>query len=748
MEIISISIGMIIGIISGQYLNISIALILSIILFIIGVFIMTKYKQYIKICILFIISIIIMFGIVKVSNLYENENLVLTKEKFIVTSDKQEKQYTNLYTIKSKNGEKYLLYTAKKNNIEYSDEIIINGEIEEAEEDHNYGGFNYNLYLKTKGINGIIYADNVEIRNKGKPDFIYSIRKSIKDKIKKLLDDETGNLLISLLIGDKTDLSDNIKENFKNSNLSHMLAISGAHVSFIITGITMLLSKLKTRKRKIKISIIIFLSFFMILTGGAPSIQRACIMGIYQLMGSLLYKRTNSYVALSFSLIIILFENPFNLFDIGLQLSFLGTLGILIFNKSNFDKKVKNRFIKYILTSAIVSISANIMIIPIILVNYNTLNLSFLVSNVLASPLLEISILLGISILLISYIFEPIAIPLSFILNIILNLLIKIAEISSKLPFSKLYIITPNIIEITLYYLFICTSKYVKKWKKIISILIILIFIFEFLISIVPKNLRIYFVNVGQGDCTLICTKYNKKILIDGGGDENYDVGEKILFPYLLDRRITSIDYLIPSHFDSDHVRGLITIAKNMDVKYLVVTKQGENSKNYEELIDIARKKKIKVILVGKGTILNFDKETKFEIYHPDNKHLINENTLNNNSIVGRLVYHKFSMLFTGDIEKIAEEQIYKDIPNSTILKIAHHGSSTSSSDEFLNKVNPQIALIGVGKKNKFKHPSDSTIEKLKKRNVKIYRTDQDGEIEILVNSNLQLKIVAKTRKE
>ena len=218
----------------------------------------------------------------------------------------------------------------------------------------------------------------------------------------------------------------------------------------------------------------------------------------------------------------------------------------------------------------------------------------------------------------------------------------------------------------------------------------------------------------------LIVTPNQKTILIDGGGSkekETFDVGEKTLIPYLLDKGITKLDYVLISHFDSDHVEGLLTLLERMNVNKVIISKQGETSENYEQFKKLVKEKKIKVIVVKSKNQISIEKNINIQILWPKEDQ-ITENILNNNSIVAKLNYKNFSILLTGDIEEIAEREIleeYKDsnILKSTILKVAHHGSKSSSIQSFLDKVKPKIALIGVGKDNTFGHPNDGVIERL-----------------------------------
>lgn len=191
------------------------------------------------------------------------------------------------------------------------------------------------------------------------------------------------------------------------------------------------------------------------------------------------------------------------------------------------------------------------------------------------------------------------------------------------------------------------------------------------------------------------------------------------MLPYLLDRGATKLHYCIISHFDSDHVGGILGILEKIKIENIIISKQGENSENYQEFLEKVKKKKIKVTLVKKGDVLKIDKNTIIEILWPREEQ-ITQNILNNNSIVARLTYNNFTMLLTGDIEQIAEEEILKEYKNtsklkSAVLKVAHHGSKSSTIKEFLDEVKPKIALIGVGAKNTFGHPNEGVLQRLDK---------------------------------
>ena len=223
--------------------------------------------------------------------------------------------------------------------------------------------------------------------------------------------------------------------------------------------------------------------------------------------------------------------------------------------------------------------------------------------------------------------------------------------------------------------------------------------------------------------------------------------GKQVLVPYLLDRGVKSLDYVIISHFDTDHIGGILTVMEKLKVDTVVISQQGEISENYEKFVQIVKEKHIKTLIVGQGDRLKIENEFYFDILWPSKTNIITENILNNNSIVCKLHYKNFSMLFTGDIEELAEREILKQyknneqVLNSCFLKVAHHGSKTSSIKEFVEAVRPNISLIGVGENNKFGHPNKDVIERLEKVGSKIYRTDTMGEITVFVDKKGKIKI-------
>lgn len=727
---------------SIAFLSIPIAIIILLI---------TKNKKIIVILICLIISI----GYVSIlENKYSKISDMPIKEMVTIISDIQEKEYKKVCTAKIVRNNKKILINIKMSqdipSIKYGDSLYIEGEFKQPEEARNYKGYNYKQYLKTKKIIGTVELEKVKILKSSNGSFIHNIQKYIRDTINGTLTDEEGNLLLAILLGDKDKLSEDIQESFKTSNLSHMLAVSGAHVSYIILGLTYVLQNSIIGKKNGKIVCIIFLLAFMAITNFTPSVTRACIMAILTLLSSIIYRKSDVYTNISVAALITLIFNPYSLLDLGFQLSYGGTIGIIIFIKRIQEKKSNSKVINYIKQMALVSIYANIIIIPIMMYHFNTVSFTFIISNIMASPILGIIVITGFLFIITSITVKPLTRLIAIFIKPILSILIKISQICSKLPFSNILVVTPYMFNVISYYaiiLYCIKSKKNNKCKIIICLLIVLILI-NFIIYIFPQKLRIFFIDVGQGDSTLIITPDKKTVLIDGGGSDSFDVGKKVLLPYLLDRRILKIDYVLISHFDTDHCGGILTIMEKVKVKNIIISEQAEHSENYERFKKLMIHKRIRLIEVKKGDKIKIGRYSEFKILFPTSR-LLSENPLNNNSIVTQFNYNNFKMLFTGDIEKLAEQQILKTEKaeiRADILKVAHHGSKTSSIPEFIKAVRPRIALIGVGKNNTFGHPNQQTIKNLENIKCRIYRTDLQGEIIIKIDQKGRMNVKSKLK--
>ena len=521
-------------------------------------------------------------------------------------------------------------------------------------------------------------------------------------------------------------------EKFQNANLLHLIAVSGAHFIYVV-GFLEYICKFLKNKRKSQICLIMGILFFMRLTQYTPSVVRAGVMTIMVILSSVFKRKSDIYTNLAVSSLILMINNPYSIFDIGAILSFSGVLGIAYF-QDKFKKLYENYDGKliWIFDSISITVAANIFIIPIMIYYYNTISLTFIIANLVVAPLLGILIILGFITFIFKFKFFII------LLNFILNVFFSLVNFMGKLPFSSILICYGSLFFVIGYY---CIVYLFIKRKRILICFVLIMMFFSNLSFISRNKLYINFVDVGQGDCMLI--RYNgMNFLIDSGGgitSQDYDVGKNTLLPYLIDRKVYKIDYIIVSHFDADHCRAFLHIMKYLKIKNAVISKQFKNSIMYEEFVKIALKKKINLIYVKENDYFVF-KDFRIDVYNP-NGEAIMENVMNNNAILCMLRFGKINILCTGDLEKIAEEAIITryggtNILKADILKVGHHGSITSTSDDFLKLIIPKIALIGCGKNNKFGHPNQFVLDKLNGIGCKIYRTDLNGEISLIIGKD------------
>ena len=450
-----------------------------------------------------------------------------------VVSMKTEKERSSAYTLKiiksnieKTKGTKIILYTEKEQNFCYGDIVEVSGDFSKAEVARNYKGFDYRNYLKQSKIYGSMYSKNVKkIGHKNSVlEKIYALKSRLYVVLEQLYSENSNAFLKGILLGDSSNLNDEIKQNFKNSSMSHVLAISGMHVSYVIIGMQFVLNKF-VNSRKLKNYILIaVLAFFVLITGGAPSCMRACIMSGMLLISQNFYRKNNFYVTIGFTFIVLLFINPYNIFAVGMWLSFGGTLGIVLFHRFlkrflECKLKIKSKFVKSFLEVFLVSFAAQILIVPVMIYCFNTISFTFFISNILIYFLIGPILTLGYISLIIGSLIIPVGKFIAIFEDFLIQIIFKIAEICSKIPLSKVYVATPDMWMLLMYYSVVFgiillfqkkkirflkfilgdgVSSFCKKsWRRIVSAMLVCILIIS-VIQIVPNNLRIYFVDVGQ----------------------------------------------------------------------------------------------------------------------------------------------------------------------------------------------------------------------------------------------------------
>ncbi len=652
-----------------------------------------------------IISLLIVLGItyirIKINKKEQIRDIVTGK----ITNIKENEDYIE---IEVKEKQKILVTYKGKNTYKLGDIIKIEGKVEEPNNNTFPNLFNYKKYLKSKKINYIIKAQNIKIIKENK-DIKYNIKNKIIKHIEKY---KTSNYLKTFLLGDNNEIEDNIKTTYQTNGISHLFAISGMHLSLFASILLFLLKKLNEKLKYI--IIIISFIFFAFLTNYSPSILRALILYILLTLNKTLNLNIKIIYLLIIDLIILILYNPFYIYNTGFIFSFTISASLII--SSNIINNYKNYISKLFITSLISFLTS----IPILINNFHEINIITPLINLIFVPFVSF-IIFPLSI--ITIIIKPLDNIFQISINILENLSIILEKLNIKIILSHIpwYIII-------LYYITILILIIGLKYKKIKTIipLILLITLHTNIRSII-KHKEISYLDVKQGDSILL--NVNKTILIDTGGirNSNQSLVKTKTIPYLKSLGIKKLNFLILTHADFDHAGEAINLINNFKVEK-VIFNCGEYNDLEQELIKILDKKKIKHYSCIKE--LNIDKN---KLYFLQTKEYDNEND-NSNVIYTKL--NNYNFLFTGDASSITEKEILNtyNLPNIDVLKVGHHGSKTSSSEEFINKINPKYSVISLGKNNRYGHPNKETLDNLKKS--KIYRTDQEGSVIFKIKNN------------
>src|SRR3990167_8560873 len=571
-------------------------------------------------------------------------------------------------------------------------------------------------------------------------------------------------------------ISKEMRNIFSSTGIAHLLAVSGLHVGFVAFAAFLIFKKffsflfLRFYHRLFLIGAVQrFAAFFTIfpvlyysiLVGASPSTVRAAIMAIVYLLSIVLYRERDIYNTLSLAALIILIWHPPSLFNIGFQLSFIAVLfiayGFTMFQIKKDDNPlienpVKMFFLRHqwLYNYTFSSILATLGTLPIIAYHFNLVSIIGPIVNILAIPLSSLIVPLTLIFSILSNISEQLA---SLLINIpvfLTFILVEIARLFTNIPYYSIRVPTPSLLTIFMIYpLFIGILNFNRhKWIKFGTISVCLFLIFFWVLThysslVTRHSLRVTYIDVGQDECSLIQFPNGKNMLIDGGRlMDDFDAGSSIVAPYLWDIGVTKIDYVIGSHPDSDHIGGLLFILNEMPVRNYFDNGQESIDLIHVKLREIAREKNIPYMALHSGDKIEIDDKVKVEILHPTREisnlksqisNLKEMGHDNNFSIVMKITYGNFSVLFTGDIEKEVEEFMIGQGADlkSIILKAPHHGSSSSSTEEFIKAVNPEVAVFSVGYNNPFRHPNKKVLARYRDAGAKIYRTDRDGLIEI-----------------
>lgn len=662
-----------------------------------------NYIFYILLVLSLIYSFIfINFIIVKSEYKDSDKNLYGTVIDYKKSKDKT--------TIWVKGKEKVLVNYYSDINVSYGDYIYVYGVFKKPKEHGNFNLFNYKRYLLSNKINYVVTASNINVIKKNDNVF-YTLKNNLLKRIKSA--NRSKGYILAFLYADKSLIEKDIYTKYQKIGVSHLFAVSGMHVSLISIVLLKLLNKIKERKRYIIVSI--FLSIYLFLTNFTISMVRATFQFIlFFINKSFKLNIDNSNLVLFlFSILVII--NPYNIYNIGFLFSF-----IISFTLIRCSKLIKGKFIIKSLKTSLISFFSSM---PVLINNFFEVNFLGIILNIIYIPF-------------VSYILFPLSLvtvlfpSLDNILYMFISCFEKITDFFSNIKFLSFSICKMNIFLIIIYY--IIFIYILKRKKKLIYKIIIVIISLTFLINngrIVNNEVSI--LDVGQGDSSLIRLK-NKNILIDTGGNINYDISKNILIPYFKSVGIKKIDYLVLTHGDYDHMGEAINLVENFKVEK-VIFNCGLYNDLENKLIEVLDKKKIKYYSCIKE--LNID-NNKFHFLQT--KEYDNENE-NSNVIYTELNGYKFMFMGDAGVEKEKDILEKYNVSKIDVLKIGHHGSKTSSDKSFIDEINPKYSVISVGKNNRYGHPNKEVLNNLD--NSKIYRTDINGEIQIkIIRNNFSIK--------
>ena len=665
----------------------------------------SKYFFYILIIVTIIYSLIIInFNPFK----YKTSNNIKGK---IIEIKKYDKY--NYLKIKINNFRKIIAYDYENKNYKIGDIVRIKGEITNPNVNTNFYLFNYKNYLKSYGIFNIIKSKSIKILKHSRG--IYNL----KNKIINYINSINNNYINAFILGDNDNIDVSVKDSYKINGISHLFAISGMHVSLFILLINFVLKKIFNLKYEFVI-VILFLLFYCFLTNYTKSILRTTMFYIISTLNTKLKLNISIKHLIIMLLCINIIVNPFNIYNIGFVFSYLISITLI------FNKEIINTCTSYLKKILTISLLSFLVSIPILINNYFEINLLSPIINLLYVPFISF-IIFPLSLIVTLFPF------LNFVLEFFLAILEKSSLLISKFSFFKITLCHINYVFVIIYYCFIYLSINGIKIKKFIyCIPLVLIIIIHYNYSYFNVDFKCIFLDINQGDSTLLIYPKNKlNILIDTGGAYNKDLTHTTLIPILKSRGIDKISYLIITHGDFDHMGEAINLVNNYKVEK-VIFNCGPYNDLEKELIKVLDRKKIKYYSCIKE--LNIDKN---KLYFLQTKEYDNEN---DNSNVIYTEFNGYKFMFMGDASITTEKEILNEynLPDIDVLKVGHHGSKTSSSEEFINEINPKYSIISVGNNNRYGHPNKEVLGKLDKS--KIYRTDQNGSIMFKIKNN-KLKV-------
>ena len=658
------------------------------------------------------------------------------KTKFFLKADKINGKEVTGKTLVTFTGNDF-------SNLQIGDNYEFSGKLRTPFKAGNPSQFDYGKYLRNFDTFTVFYTDNAKLLNGRltlKWKFYQNLNK-LRNKIinvhAKYLKSPNLEILGGIVFGDDAVAPpDYIKASFVNSGLLHILAASGMNVAFIYGFWVFFMRRIRAPFKLTVLTGMGVVIIYTFMTGLGASVIRAALMLLFILAGKLIDRDAHTVSLLAFVAMLMLIYNPAFINDVGFQLSFIVTFGLLTTANVIFEKYKESKIPDWLIGAILIPVIAQIWVAPIQMFYFNTFSTYSVLANVLSMPFLSVISFGGFisSIIAILTPFtDKICMLSDIILNFILNILVFISDFFAGLPHSLLTTTHPNIFQLFIYYgivLFVTMSIKTGFNKRLVWTCIFLFTILLLSLINIPSNdLQIIAFDVQNADCFLIKTPRNKYFIIDtgrAGYKGSKAQANSIIIKYLKDRGIKNIEGMIITHFDNDHSGGAVDIMKNLNVKQVYINSFEDKSMTSTNIYKTLKELKIPSQIPNNNKSIYSENSLNMQTY------LAEAEEDNEKSIITLLSYKDFDMLFTGDAGTDAFNKLKKDIPhNIEVLKVGHHGGPHVVSSEMLNHLNTKVSVISTGP-NAFGHPNKGTLDILRKTD--IYRTDRHNSIKIITD--------------
>lgn len=681
------------------------------------------------------------------------------------------------YSQKSQSATgKILVYSKAKDGSQSSDDygrsgdrMKVRGEVQLLHDYQNPGRINWIMSQRSQEITAQMMGekDSITIYHQ-EADKLWRWIGELRDFYRRAMEEAMSKAdaaaIFAMLFGGYAGIKEELLEAFTLTGIIHILSVSGSHIT-LLAGMAASLGRIIRLPTRLTIFLTIsVIVLYSMLAGMSTPVIRAAIMGIITLTAMLYGKKQESLYALVAICASMLIYSPLMIYDISFQLSFGATAGILILSpvlRNRFKKLSIGKFIlpKFIADSLSITIGAQLSILPLLAWYFNVISLTSLLANIVVVPLIEWIIVMGLLAGLLGAMI-PFAGKVVFIgASLLLGFVYEITKIIAGFPGSRIYLPTMNAGSSIIYYaiIIICIQENKKNtglWqqarrckKQIIIGLSVCIMIITLSYLMKSNEMQVHFIDCGQGDSCLVITPHGHAFMIDTGGsrDKGYDIGKKVILPYLLHYGVTRLDCIFLTHAHDDHAAGVGGILGNIPVEAVFIGHEGkgEYMKAFGSKNPAIRDAVISTL--QEGSCFEIDGVEIQVLYSPTAERAISTGNATGNeySNLFRVSYGRASFLITGDLVKEQENALLSDNKNveATVLKVGHHGSRTSSSPEWLRAVSPIWCVISCGYKNSFGHPHDEVLAALSENtSAKVLRTDLQGAI-IFKTDGIKMKV-------